>query len=125
MSITERTIGDVTILELTGRLVLYEGEALLKARINDLVASGRTKILLDLRHVDYIDSAGVGAVIAKYLSVRRSGGDLRLLHLTHRTTKVLSITRLLGVFDAFTDEEEALRSFGAPSSEAAAHPHRS
>ena len=118
MSITERTVGNITILELKGRLVLYDGETLLKARINELVARGRSKIILDLRNVDYIDSAGVGAVIAKYLSVRRSGGDLKLLNLTHRTNKVLSITRLLSVFDTFVDEQAAIRSFGT-SAEAA------
>jgi anti-sigma B factor antagonist len=111
MSITERVVGDVIILELNGRLVLYEGEAVLKARINELVARGRSKIVLDLRKVDYIDSAGVGAIIAKYLSVRRSGGDLKLLNLTSRSNRVLSITRLLGVFDTFDDEQAAVGSF--------------
>ena len=119
MTITERASGDVTILELEGRLVLYEGEADLKAVINDLVSRGRTKIILDLKNVTYIDSAGVGIIIAKYVSVRRAGGDVKLLNLTRRSTRVMTITRLLEVFETFDSEKEAVDSF-TPRSTAAA-----
>ena len=105
----------MTILELDGRLVLYEGEADLKAVINDLVSRGRTKIILDLKNVTYIDSAGVGIIIAKYVSVRRAGGDVKLLHLTRRSTRVMTITRLLEVFETFDSEKEAVDSFTARS----------
>jgi anti-sigma B factor antagonist len=111
MSITERIVGDVTVLALAGRLVLYEGETALRDRINELVQAGRLKIVLDLRDVTYIDSAGVGTMIAKYLSVRRKGGDLKLLHLTKRSLRVMTITRLLSVFEAFDNEDDALASF--------------
>ena len=118
MTITERASGDVTILELDGRLVLYEGEADLKAVINDLVSRGRTKIILDLKNVTYIDSAGVGIIIAKYVSVRRAGGDVKLLNLTRRSTRVMTITRLLEVFETFDSEKAAVDSF-TPRSAAA------
>lgn len=111
MTITERSVGDVTILELDGRLVLYEGEADLKAVINDLVSRGRAKIILDLKKVTYIDSAGVGIIIAKYVSVRRAGGDVKLLNLSRRSVRVMTITRLLEVFETFDSEKEAVDSF--------------
>ncbi|HSC28945.1 MAG TPA: STAS domain-containing protein [Vicinamibacterales bacterium] len=113
MTITEREIGDVTILELEGRLVLYEGESDLKARINELIGRGRVRIVLDMERVNYIDSAGVGMVIAKYLSLRRRGGDLKLLNLTDRSMRVMSITRLLDVFDTFDSVGAAVASFEA------------
>jgi anti-sigma B factor antagonist len=113
MTITERTSGDVTILELDGRLVLYEGETDLKTRINELVAAGRVKIILDLRNVTYIDSAGVGSIIAKYVSVRRAGGDVKLLNLSRRGVRVMTITRLLEVFETYNSEKEAVESFSA------------
>jgi anti-sigma B factor antagonist len=123
MTITERPSGDVTILELDGRLVLYEGETDLKTVINDLVSRGRTKIVLDLQNVTYIDSAGVGSIIAKFVSVRRAGGDLKLLHLSRRSVRVMTITRLLEVFETFDSEKEAIQSFAekAPGSPTAAH----
>src|SRR5688572_29658815 len=113
MSITERIVGDVTILQLDGRLVLYEGETDLKNRINDLVSGGRVKIILDLQNVTYIDSAGVGTIIAKYVSVRRLGGDVKLLNLSRRSMRVMTITRLLDVFDTFDSEQAAIDSFAA------------
>jgi anti-sigma B factor antagonist len=118
MTITERAVGDVTILELDGRLVLYEGETDLKTVINDLVSRGRTKIILDLKNVTYIDSAGVGVIIAKYVSVRRAGGDVKLLNLSRRSVRVMTITRLLEVFETFDSEQEAVESFAAKSAAA-------
>jgi anti-sigma B factor antagonist len=111
LSITERVVGDVTVLQLSGRLVFFEGDSTLRHYVDDLVRQGRLKILLDLGGVTYIDSAGIGMMIAKYLSVRRKGGDLKLLHLTARGLLVMTITRLLTVFEIFESEEEALRSF--------------
>ena len=111
LSITERAVGDVTVLQLSGRLVFFEGDAMLRQKVDDLVRDGHLKILLDLGAVTYIDSAGIGMMIAKYLSVRRKGGDLKLLHLTQRGILVMTITRLLTVFETFDSEEEALRSF--------------
>ena len=113
MTIAERSVGPVTILALSGRLVLDDGDALLRQRVDDLVARGQLKIIADLTALDYVDSAGIGVLIAKYLSVRRKGGDLKLLRLSLRTHHALEITHLLTVFEAFESEEDAVRSFGA------------
>jgi len=113
MTIEERSVGPVTILALSGRLVLDDGDALLRQRVDDLVARGQLKIIADLTALDYVDSAGIGVLIAKYLSVRRKGGDLKLLRLSSRTHHALEITHLLTVFEAFESEEDAVRSFGA------------
>ena len=113
MTIDERSVGPVTILALSGRLVLDDGDALLRQRVDDLVARGQLKIIADLTALDYVDSAGIGVLIAKYLSVRRKGGDLKLLRLSSRTHHALEITHLLTVFEAFETEEDAVRSFGA------------
>jgi anti-sigma B factor antagonist len=113
MTRDERSVGPVTILALSGRLVLDDGDALLRQRVDDLVARGQLKIIADLTALDYVDSAGIGVLIAKYLSLRRKGGDLKLLRLSLRTHHALEITHLLTVFEAFESEEEAVRSFGA------------
>jgi anti-sigma B factor antagonist len=113
ISISERCIGDVTILEVPAEVMFYEGAALLRSRINELVAEGRLKVLLDLRRVTYLDSFGVGVIAAKYVSVRGKGGDLKLLHPSARSVHVLRIAGLMDIFDSFDDEEEALRSFAS------------
>jgi anti-sigma B factor antagonist len=110
MKITERRVGDVTILELHGRLVMDEDTSCTEL-IDDLVRQGRIRLILNLRDVSYIDSAGVGALIAKYVSLRRRGGDLRLVSLSDRVRRVITIARLLDVFDTFESEDLAVRSF--------------
>lgn len=113
MTIEERRVGDVTILGLQGRLVLYEGELAFRRKIDQLLAAGVRKVLVDLAGVTYMDSAGVGAMVGKYLSVRRSGGEMKLLHLTSRSLRVMTITRLMSVFETFDSEAAALRSFAS------------
>ena len=113
LRIAERNVGGVTILDMNGRLVLDQGDAALRDRVVDLLRRGQKQILINLQEVTYIDSAGVGMMVAKMLSVRRAGGDMKLLHLTARSNRVMTITRLLTVFEAFDDEEEAIRSFKA------------
>ena len=110
MKITERRVGDVTILDLYGRLVMDEDTSCTE-HIDLLVREGRIRILLNLRDVTYIDSAGVGALIAKYVSLRRRGGDLRLISLSDRVRRVITIAHLLEVFDTFESEDLAVRSF--------------
>ena len=78
ITITERRVGDVTVLEIKGRIVFHDGAAVLRAQINELLDQARLKILLDLRDVTYIDSFGVGVIATKYVSLKRKGGDLRL-----------------------------------------------
>jgi anti-sigma B factor antagonist len=113
MTIQERRVGPVTILALSGRLVLDDGDALLRQRIDDLVSRGQVRIIADFTDLDYVDSAGIGLLIAKYLSVRRKGGDLKLLRLSLRAHHALEITHLLTVFETFETEEEAVKSFGS------------
>ena len=113
LRIVERVVDGVTILDMTGRLVLDRGDAALRDRVTDLLARGQTQLLVNLQDVSYIDSAGVGMLVAKLLSVRRAGGDMKLLHLTARSNRVMTITKLLTVFEAFDDEAEAIRSFRA------------
>jgi len=111
MTLNERRIGDVTVLDLKGRLVLEDGDAVLRTRVNELVEQGRTKVVLNLKDVIYIDSCGVGVLIAKLVSMRNKGGDLRLLNLTERSHRLLEISQLLNVFAIYKDEPEAVHSF--------------
>jgi anti-sigma B factor antagonist len=111
MTLTEREIGDVTIITLNGRLVLDDGDLMFRDRVNALVAKGRKKIVVSLRDVTYIDSCGVGVLIAKLVSVRNKGGDLKLVQLSPRSHRVFDICRLTNVFEAYESEDEAVASF--------------
>src|SRR5947199_10519306 len=113
MQIEERAVGDVMIRDLKGNIALGEGDELLKDKINSLVNQGHRKIILILAGVPYIDSAGLGEVVRTYTTVSRQGGSLKLLNLTKRITDLLSITKLLTVFETFDVEGEAVRSFSA------------
>ena len=112
MQITERAVGDVTILALEGRLVLDEGDVALRDYINRIVDQGRVKIVLDMRNVTRLDSAGIGMLVSKFLTACRRGGRLKLLQLTIRGDHLLDITKLSTVFEIFESEDEAIRSFG-------------
>ena len=111
MVIEERIIGDVTILDLKGKMTLGEGDELLKDKINSLIHQGQKKLLLNLEGVPYIDSAGLGEIVRTYTTVSRQGGNLKLVNLTKRITDLLSITKLLTVFETFDSEADALKSF--------------
>ena len=113
MQIEERMVGDVVLLDLKGKITLGEGDELLKDKVNSLVNQGHKKIVLNLADVPYIDSAGLGEVVRTYTTVSRQGGSLKLLNLTKRITDLLSITKLLTVFETFDSENEAVRSFAA------------
>jgi anti-sigma B factor antagonist len=113
MQIEERAVGDVIVLDLKGKITLGEGDELLKDKVNSLVNQGHKKIVLNLADVPYIDSAGLGEVVRTYTTVSRQGGSLKLLNLTKRITDLLSITKLLTVFETFDSENEAVRSFSA------------
>src|SRR3981189_3091603 len=111
MQIEERAVGDVMVLDLKGRITLGEGDELLKDKINSLLNQGRGKLVLNLAEVPYIDSAGLGEIVRTYTTVSRQGGGLKLLNLTKRITDLLSITKLLTVFETFESENDAVRSF--------------
>ena len=113
MQIEERAAGDVTLLDLKGKMTLGEGDELLKDKINSLVMQGRKKIILNLAEVPYIDSAGLGEIVRTYTTISRQSGQLKLLNLTKRITDLLSITKLLTVFDTYDNEADAVRSFSS------------
>jgi anti-sigma B factor antagonist len=113
MQIEQRSVGDVVVLDVKGKITLGEGDEQLKDKVNSLVNQGHRKILLNLEGVPYIDSAGLGEIVRTYTTVSRQGGTLKLLNLTKRIQDLLSITKLLTVFETFDSEGEALRSFGA------------
>ncbi len=111
LQIDEQRLGDVTVLRLSGRLELDTGDLALRDHINRLVEEHRTRLVLDMKDVTRMDSAGIGMLVGKYLSVKRQGGEIKLLHLTARTTRLMDITRLVTVFETYQDEDEAVRSF--------------
>jgi len=113
MQIEERSAGDVMVLDLKGKMTLGEGDELLKDKINSLVHQGRRKIVLNLEQVPYIDSAGLGEIVRTYTTISREGGSMKLLNLTKRITDLLSITKLLTVFETYDNEADAVRSFSS------------
>jgi anti-sigma B factor antagonist len=113
MDIAERTVSEVTVLDLKGKMTLGEGDELLKDKINSLLATGKKKLVLNLEGVPYIDSAGLGEIVRTYTTVSRQGGSLKLLNLTKRIEDLLSITKLLTVFETFDTEAEAINSFSS------------
>ena len=112
LDVKERQAGDVTILDLRGEVRIGEGSIALRDAIRNLADAGKQKILLNLAGVSYIDSSGIGELIANYTTVTRQGGQLKLLKLTDRVQNLLVITKLLTVFDHYEDEATALKSFG-------------
>jgi len=113
MQIEERPVGEVVVLDLKGRITLGEGDELLKDKVNSLLNQGQKKIVLNLADVPYIDSAGLGEIVRTYTTVSRQGGNMKLLNLTKRIADLLSITKLLTVFETFDSEHDAVRSFSA------------
>jgi anti-sigma B factor antagonist len=106
-----RRAGDVSVVDLSGRVTLGEGSGLVRSTIKELVSSGRKNILLNLKNVTYIDSAGLGEIVGAYATVTNVGGNIKLLHPQAKVHDLLQITKLYTVFVAFDDEAEGLRSF--------------
>src|ERR1043166_8695481 len=111
LDLKERQAGDVTILDLSGEVRMGEGSVQLRDSIRNLADQGKKKVLLNLKGVKYIDSSGIGELIANYTTITRQGGQLKLLNLTDRIQNLLVITKLLTVFDSYDNESEALKSF--------------
>ena len=111
LDLKERQAGDVTILDLTGEVRIGDSSVALRESVRNLADQGKKKLLLNLAGVKYIDSSGIGELIANYTTVSRQGGQLKLLNLTDRIQNLLVITKLLTVFDAYDNEAEALKSF--------------
>ena len=111
LNITERQVGDVTILDMSGKITIGEGSVALRTAIRRLLEESKKKILLNLAGVGYIDSSGIGELVSSYTAINNAQGQLKLLSLTQKLQDLLTITKLLTVFDTFDSEEEALASF--------------
>jgi anti-sigma B factor antagonist len=109
---TYRDARGVTVVDIGGRITLGEGSALLRKTIRELLDDGRTKIVLNLADVNYIDSSGIGELVTAFTTVKKAGGDLKLLYLTKKVHDLLQLTKLFTVFEVYSDENSALRSFG-------------
>jgi anti-sigma B factor antagonist len=111
MKIEARTVGDVHILDCSGKITLGEGTMAVRNTVREILANGGKKIVLNLHDVNYIDSSGIGELVSSYTTVTNSGGQLKLLNLTNKIHELLQITKLLTVFQTFDDEKVALASF--------------
>jgi anti-sigma B factor antagonist len=107
-----REVGGVTIVDISGRIVLGEESAALRDEVLDLLSKGHKQILLNLADVDHIDSMGLGALVSAFASVRKQGGELKLLNLTDKAADLMQITKLYTVFDIMNDEVSGVKSFG-------------
>ena len=108
---TTREVGDVTVIDMDGRITLGEGSALLRDLIRENLARGRKKIVLNLAGIIYIDSTGLGELVSGYRLVKSEGGEIKLLNLNKKVTDLLQITRLYPVFDIHNQETQAVTSF--------------
>jgi len=111
MEIHTRTVGDVHVLDISGRIVLGDATKTMRHTISDLLTNGGKKIVLNLTNVNYIDSSGVGELLRTYTTVINEGSQLKLLNLTRKIREVLVITKLLTVFQVYEDEQAAVASF--------------
>ena len=111
LNIRERQAGDVTILDLEGKITIGEGSVSLRNAIRRLIQDGKRKILLNLSGVSYVDSSGIGELVSSHTTISREQGQLKMLGLTEKIKELLVITKLLTVFDTYADESEALNSF--------------
>ena len=111
VKLNTRQVGDVTVIDVSGRITLGEGSSTLRDALRELAGKGQKKILLNLGDVSYIDSSGIGELVSGFTSVTNSGGQLKLLNLTKRVKDLLQITKLYTVFDVHESEASAVRSF--------------
>ncbi len=113
MTIDTRTVDGVTVLDIHGKITIGEGSAEIRNTVRDLLQAGRKKILLNMEDVSYVDSSGIGEMVSSFTTVTNQGGELKLLHLTKKLRELLAITKLLTVFDSYTDEGEAVSSYSS------------
>ena len=109
--INQRRVGDVTVLDLRGRVRIGGGTVALHKSIRSLVDEGKTQILLNLAGVTYIDSSGLGELVSSQVTLSNKGGEIKLAHLTERLRELMTITKVLSVFEVYDDEPKALASF--------------
>ncbi len=111
MKMTEQVSGDVVILELSGKIMGGPDAVLLNEKLHEFIQAGKTKIVADLRNVDWMNSSGLGILIGGLTTMRNSNGDLKLANITDRIQSLLMITKLLTVFETFETNEKAVESF--------------
>jgi len=111
LNIRERQVGDVTILDMDGRITIGEGSVALRSAVRRLLEERKKNILLNLAGVGYIDSSGIGELVSSYTAIKNQEGQLKLLSLTEKLRDLLTITKLLTVFDAYETEADALSNF--------------
>ena len=111
MKIENRVVGEVQILDCSGKITLGEGTMAIRNTVRELLKNGNKKIMLNLADVNYIDSSGIGELVSSYTTVTNQGGQLILLNLTKKIHELLAITKLLTVFPVFDNEQTAIASF--------------
>jgi anti-sigma B factor antagonist len=111
VTVTTRQIGDVSVLDVSGRITLGEGSSVLRESLRECAGMKKARILLNLEDVSYIDSSGIGELVSGFTNIQEGGGQLKLLKLTKRVKDLLQITKLYTVFEVFDDEAQAIRSF--------------
>jgi anti-sigma B factor antagonist len=111
LKMTERTVDGVSVMDLEGRIVLGEESSALRERVKNLLGADKKKIVLNMGNVSYIDSAGLGALVASYTSAKNQGAILKLVNLGAKFREVLQVTKLLTVFEVYDSEQAAISSF--------------
>ncbi len=111
MKIEKRKKDDVVILDLKGKILIGEGIDVLRDSINSAIDEQETKVLLNFAEVPYLDSTGLGEVVRSYTSIKKAGGVVKIVNLTNKVRDLLSVTKLITVFETFEDEDKAIESF--------------
>jgi len=111
LNIRERQAGDITVLDMDGKITIGEGSVALRTAIRRLLEESKKKIFLNLAGVGYIDSSGIGELVSSYTAIDKAGGQLKLLNLTQKLQDLLAITKLPTVFDVYEAESDALNSY--------------
>jgi anti-sigma B factor antagonist len=111
MQIAERSAGNVTVLDVSGQITFTQGDQVFKDKIHSLVHQGQKNILVNMGNVTHVDSAGLGELVGAYTTVTKAGGSMKLVNLTKKLTDLLTITKLLTVFDTYESEQDALSQF--------------
>jgi anti-sigma B factor antagonist len=111
MKASMRQVGNISVVDLSGKITIGEGDVVLRDKVHELLDAGRHQILLNLEKVSYMDSAGIGELVACYKRAREKGGAVKLLKPQGKVFDLLQLTKLEGVFDTYTDEKDALGSF--------------
>ena len=115
LNVVEKEVSGVTVLQLIGRVTLGEESNQLRNKLKDTLSQGKTRLVLDLGEVTYIDSAGLGTLVSGFTSAQNQGANLKLANLTKRFNEQLNITKLVTVFDVYDNVQDAVKSFGSAS----------